>query len=434
MDKKKFEFLLFDKEIIRVGFLAYCPRQIRGSFLINNELVGEFKLIDKKWTELAFTLKKRNMGNIICTIELNSTWIPQKDNRKLGLLIKEIYFESKNQNKRKLNMEHDLDYFMKSCPNRFVFDSWHNQAMERPRIYNYIQMAAKGPISIDLVKFLRTNAKNFDIILANMIPFNTISYALSAAKRTQLPLVLLPHFHINDKTHYWRYFFEAFEKADVVLVLTEIAKQLLETRSINAKVVGAGIDFHELNNPSISGKRFRSRYKLENTFLVLFVGRKTQYKRYEMVVSAINILRNKGFNAKLVIIGPDEDKKTIESEGTLYLGKVERDIVLDAIDACDVFAMPSENESFGIVFCEAWSRKKPVIGNGRCGPVSCLIEHEKDGFLCDDAKGLAEYITRLIVDPCLGRSMGENGYTKVMNNYTWDVVAERVKEIYEKLL
>ena len=432
--KREFEFLLFNEDIIKVGFFAYCPNQISGSILINNELVGEFKLIDKKWTEVKFSLKKLYGDKILCKIRLNSTFKHQNDNGKSGLLIKEIYCESKNKDKKKLDMEHDRDYLMKSYPNDFLFTDWYNKAIARPRIYDYIQMTAKGPISIDLVKFLESNAKNYDIILANMVPFNTINYAISAAKRAQVPIVLLPHFHINDKTHYWRYFFEAFKKADAVLVLTEMTKHLLEHVDIDAEVVGAGIDFHELNDPSISGKRFRSRYELENTFLVLFIGRKTPYKRYDMVINAINILRNKRFNVKLVMIGPDEDKRTIESEGTQYLGKVTRDVVLDALDACDVFAMPSENESFGIVFCEAWSRKKPVIANRRCGPVSCLIEHEKDGFLCNNANELAEYITILMDDPCMGKFMGENGYIKVMNNYTWDVVAERVKNIYKKLL
>jgi hypothetical protein len=128
------------------------------------------------------------------------------------------------------------------------------------------------------------------------------------------------------------------------------------------------------------------------------------------------------------MIGPDDDEKKIESKNTIYLGTVDRDTLLDAYDACDIFLMPSEYESFGLVFCEAWMRKKPVIGNKKCGPVAELIEHGKDGFLCNSPTEAAEQIKTLIDNPKRAEKMGENGYQKTITKYTWSAVAERVKE------
>ena len=51
-----------------------------------------------------------------------------------------------------------------------------------------------------------------------------------------------------------------------------------------------------------------------------------------------------------------------------------------AIAGCEFLCVPSLQESFGIVYIEAWSLDKAVIG-GKNPAVACVIEHAKDGFL-----------------------------------------------------
>lgn len=433
--KKIAEFLLHEPNISKIGLIAYCPQPIKGSFFGNGKLLGKFSLGAEEWETLEYSIDNVNdMNKVLCRIELSKTWKPKKDNRRLGILVSEIYYELKNGARKQMDLKYDLDYFIRNVEPNFLFDYYKDKALRRPRIYDYMHMIAKGPLSIKLPCYLKKHAKDYDVLMGNMVPFNTINYVVWAGKKTRTPVVLLPLFHAGDKIHYWRYFFDAFRKADVVLTLSEYNRDLFRSFHINSETIGAGIDLNEFSNLSISGKHFRLRYNLEDTFVVLFVGRKTQYKRYDMVIDAVNMLESKNINTKLIMIGPDEDKEAINSKNVIYLGKVDRKIVLDAYDACDVFAMPSEYESFGMVFCEAWARKKPVIGNRRCGPVSRLINHEVDGFLCSDAKELSEYIQILARDKYLRKKVGEYGYKKVINNYTWDVVANRVKNIYEELV
>lgn len=100
----------------------------------------------------------------------------------------------------------------------------------------------------------------------------------------------------------------------------------------------------------------------------------------------------------------------------------------------DNFTPPlTESESFGMVFCEAWSRKKPVIGNINCGPVSTLIDDGIDGFLCDNSEDLADKIILLINNKNLSEDLGTKGFMKVINNYTWDRVANKAYLIYKQL-
>ncbi len=106
----------------------------------------------------------------------------------------------------------------------------------------------------------------------------------------------------------------------------------------------------------------------------------------------------------------------------------------DLFDAATVVAMPSRTDSFGIVYLEGWLYRKPVIG-ARAGGVPAVIDDGVDGFLVDfgDVTGLARRIQELLSQPDQAQAMGERGYAKVMERYTWDRIYPVVEEVYERL-
>lgn len=104
-------------------------------------------------------------------------------------------------------------------------------------------------------------------------------------------------------------------------------------------------------------------------------------------------------------------------------------------EACDVMAHPSHVESFGLVYLEAWSCGKPVIG-GRTGPQAALIEDGVDGYLVKprSAQELAAAIRRVLDDPERARRLGEAGRQKVLHEDTWDRVVDRAEALYQSLV
>ncbi|MCW3110760.1 MAG: glycosyltransferase family 4 protein [Segetibacter sp.] len=100
-------------------------------------------------------------------------------------------------------------------------------------------------------------------------------------------------------------------------------------------------------------------------------------------------------------------------------------------NSIDILVLPSHNESFGIVFLEAWSCKKPVIG-ASIGAVRDVISDGVDGLLMqmDNESSLAEKLTELIKSETLRKTMGENGFSKVKENYTWDIITTRLRQCY----
>jgi glycosyltransferase involved in cell wall biosynthesis len=103
--------------------------------------------------------------------------------------------------------------------------------------------------------------------------------------------------------------------------------------------------------------------------------------------------------------------------------------------ATDVFAHPSGNESFGIAFVEAWACGKPVIG-ARVGSIPSVVDEHENGLLFDylDPRDLARAILALLDDPERQRTLGRAGREKVLNNYTWDIITDRLRDVYAGLL
>jgi glycosyltransferase involved in cell wall biosynthesis len=240
--------------------------------------------------------------------------------------------------------------------------------------------------------------------------------------------------HVDDEFYHWGHYYDMLKTADCIFALTSFSKKQVYDKLGSICInIGAGVDQQIFLNDNVDGSRFREKYHLEGKKIILTVSRKSPIKHYEYIIRAIEEMHHDFNDIVMVMIGPDEDKIAIESKKVLYLGKIEEKDLVDAYDACDIFAMMSESESFGMVFCEAWSRKKPVIGNRNCGAVAALIDNNLDGFLCSGKKELIIAITKLLNDKDTAALFGERGYQKVINNYTWEIIADRVLNCYNTI-
>jgi glycosyltransferase involved in cell wall biosynthesis len=316
---------------------------------------------------------------------------------------------------------------------RNYVDYFHRRAIERPLIYDSIATLGRGPYSSGLFRNMVSAIRRCDLVQVGFTPFATSWQAVAIARLLRKPAVVLALFHPEDLSHHFRTIYWSFARADAVLMQTPYSSEILKrlVPASNPVTVGAGVDLERFADSKVSGARFRNKYHLENGKLALFVGRKEPFKRYDVAIAALESIPDG--NLHLVMIGRDIDRRPISSGRVTYLGELPQDDIADAYDACDVFVMPSENESFGIVFLEAWARRKPVIGNRLCAAVASVIEHGKDGLLCTGVAETAAAIARLTADPALAASMGNAGYEKTMRNYTWDVIARKVKQLYSTL-
>jgi glycosyltransferase involved in cell wall biosynthesis len=316
---------------------------------------------------------------------------------------------------------------------RNLADYYYRRAVERPRFYDLMMAAARGPYSARLITRLIGTARNHDVLLTGFTPFALNWQVIVAGRALRKPVVLLALFHPDDIYHHFRAIYWCFNHADAILAQTPYSLALFRRMFAASRpfAAGVGVDLDELSNPAPCGARFRARYGLQTDRIVLFVGRKEYFKRYDLAVGAIDLLDDDG--VRLVMIGRDVDKQAIASRHVTYLGELPRQDVLDAYDACDVLLLPSESESFGWVLLEAWASRKPVIGNRLCAPVASVVRDGEDGYLCAGPADMATRIAELTGQPELARKLGQAGYEKVARHYTWDAIGRKVRDVYTQV-
>jgi glycogen(starch) synthase len=108
--------------------------------------------------------------------------------------------------------------------------------------------------------------------------------------------------------------------------------------------------------------------------------------------------------------------------------------------ACDVAAFPSYYEPFGIVALEAMSMERPVVVgaagvSGMREIVVCCGE-EQCGYHIDpnNPSDVAWGIISALENSEKQKWLGKNGRKRVLNEFTWNKIAEKTVELYEKAL
>ena len=93
-------------------------------------------------------------------------------------------------------------------------------------------------------------------------------------------------------------------------------------------------------------------------------------------------------------------------------------------DLCDVFALPSRFEPWGLVVNEAMNAGRPVIVSDRVGAAADLVEDGVNGFVypSGDLGALASRLYEIFESPALRARMGERCLERITS---WDFEADR---------
>jgi glycosyltransferase involved in cell wall biosynthesis len=301
-----------------------------------------------------------------------------------------------------------------------------------------------GPVCPGLFLALVKQAANYDLVHINNLHYAHAATAFAAARLRGLPVVLTPHIHVEQPVTYdVRYMRNMLCGSDHVMADTRAERRFLVDMGLDHQRVttaGVGIDLEDF--PILDMQTCRRDLGLPaDAFVLLFLGRKTEYKGLDLVLEAFGALREQHPRLHLMAIGADTDysrglwARYAGSAGLFNLGNVPDETRLVALNACDCLILPSSGEAFGIVYLEAWAVGKPVIG-ARTRAVSSLVSDGLDGYLIPpgNARALVEHVAHLLENPVKVRRMGERGRAKVINRYTVPRVADVVEGVYLRVL
>lgn len=211
-----------------------------------------------------------------------------------------------------------------------------------------------------------------------------------------------------------------------------------------------GVDFDRIRVRETDTPAIRKQLGWpQDTPVIITIGRNHPKKGYRHIPEIMRVLKQQLPDFLWVIIGADLDpimelarEKGVADQLRTYPPirgdddgerRYPPNQLVDLLKASDVFAFPSEIETFGLVALEAMSAGTPVVTTDTAG-LRDVVQHDQNGLLCPvaDTEAMATAISNIINDPALSERLVSTGYTSAAE-YDWKSVAAQYLNLYQKL-
>ena len=166
--------------------------------------------------------------------------------------------------------------------------------------------------------------------------------------------------------------------------------------------------------------------------IILFVGNMIPRKNLKMVCNAFKTINNK--NWQLLIIGDGKEfdevqEQTKNIKNIQMLGRLPREKVLAYMQKSKVFVLPSDNETFGIVYLEAAASKCFIIGKKYTG-IYGWLDNESEACFIENEEELREIFQKIFENQIDVQKIANQGYKKVNSCLLWEQQINKYIELY----
>ena len=240
----------------------------------------------------------------------------------------------------------------------------------------------------------------------------------------------------------------ALRWADVVLAPSRYtaehvaADQGVEAKKIRVLPWGLDPQFEEL---AVRAAKSPPPANFPQGQVVLTVGRwraDERYKGMDTLITALPRLLTRWPELQVAAVGDGDDRRWLEDladesgvrRHVHFLSGLSYAELAACYGHCDIFALPSRGEGFGLVYLEAMACAKPVIGGAHGGAPEVILDG-KTGYLVEhgDAAQLATALETLLEDPKLREEMGRRGKQRVEAEFRFSVFRKSFRRILGEL-
>jgi glycosyltransferase involved in cell wall biosynthesis len=162
-------------------------------------------------------------------------------------------------------------------------------------------------------------------------------------------------------------------------------------------------------------------------------------KRVEFLFDMMRILSKQLPQVSLTIVGGPDSKSLEYWEALLHRAHDERldnvrfvgrhDDVNPFLAQFKVFVMVSDRQGSPNASLEAMAMRLPLVANPDGGTAEQIADGV-NGFLAEDPAQMAERVARLLRDPALRRSMGEEAYKTVIRRFPIDEMVRKYNALF----
>jgi glycosyltransferase involved in cell wall biosynthesis len=239
---------------------------------------------------------------------------------------------------------------------------------------------------------------------------------------------------------------ETAKNAKVIVTISnyslEKMQKYYDVDKAKVRIVPNGVDAEKFK-PAGDKAAAKRQFALDDKPVVLFVGSLIPRKGLHFLVEAAKKIVRQKADTKFVIVGDGPLKNQLLSKlgkanlsgNFTFLSGLSEDALAAVYNCADVFVLPSIQEGQGIVLLEAQAAANPVVAFD-VGGVNEAVRGGETGLLVNrgDSGELADAVLKLLSDESLREKMGASGRRFVVDNFTWDICAERMLQVYREAL
>jgi glycosyltransferase involved in cell wall biosynthesis len=304
-----------------------------------------------------------------------------------------------------------------------------------------------------LRRWLRTEARGFDAIHVHGFFNFPYLYAGRSALRNRRPLVLSAHnsldpYDLRKKALLKRCFFgpvfvrPLLAGARCVMCTTELEAARLVTYNVTPEPPRVVVPLPvPPPRPMPRDNEWRRRHNIPNdACVVLFLSRFDQKKGLDLLVMAMARIAQPHPGAILAIAGGGDDLVARNTRDLVqlhrvgdrvrWLGFLTGDAKRQAYDQCDIFALPSRNENFGLVVVEAMYAGKPLLISQEVYLRETLARYHCAQICETTVESVATALAHLLNDANLRRDMGLRAAAAATKEFAPAVVRKRLQNLY----
>jgi glycosyltransferase involved in cell wall biosynthesis len=211
--------------------------------------------------------------------------------------------------------------------------------------------------------------------------------------------------------------------------LRQLALEFMPTLEIS--VIPNGVDtkrFYPAMNKTIGGQ-----------IKLLTVSRLISRKRIGLLIEAATELKSMGLDVVLSIAGRGNLMESLKafsqrlgiSDAVKFLGRVQPEEMPALYRGNDIFVMSSQHEGMSNAMLEAMASGLPIVTT-ECEGVQELINGNGAVVYKDDALSIAHEIEKIARSEPVYKKMSAAATVKA-GQFTWEAVASRYRQLYEKI-
>jgi glycosyltransferase involved in cell wall biosynthesis len=229
----------------------------------------------------------------------------------------------------------------------------------------------------------------------------------------------------REREHYYHLEGETYRRASRIFTWNEIVRRaMIEDYGVDPEKVisaGVGVCIEPID------QQIRRRYDSRQ---IVFVGQDKSFVRKGVanLLAAFKRVRDTIPDAQLVLVGLKPDRVPAQP-GVVNIGFLsDRQKLRQILEQAALYAMtPLIDPSPGVIR-EAMAMKLPVVASRVDGIPEMVIDGETGYLVPPEEPGqLAEAIIALLQDEDKMRRMGERGYARVQEQFTWERVMSKIE-------